>query len=81
MQYSGFYPCILGCAAHQQPAELLTALPGTLPSPPIPMRSSSQNNDDHKLAFEQFRDVSVWRRGMDCRVPLTLLLEAAAVRK
>ncbi|KAI7843042.1 hypothetical protein COHA_003216 [Chlorella ohadii] len=40
--------------------------------------SSSKNNDDHKLAYEQFRDVSVWRRGMDCRVPLTLLLDAAA---
>lgn len=59
--------------------------PLTVPLPSYPVSSlacsSSKDNDDHKLAYEQFRDVSVWRRGMDCRVPLTLLLNAASARK
>lgn len=33
--------------------------------------------EEHRLAYEQFRGVAVWREGMDVRVPLTALLEAA----
>ena len=29
------------------------------------------------MAYEQFRSVAVWRKGMDVRVPLTTLLAAA----
>ena len=68
-QRSGLCCLFRGCCACQCHT--------SLPCPSLLLRSSSKNNDDHKLAYEQFRDVSVWRRGMDCRVPLTLLLDAA----
>lgn len=38
---------------------------------------STATSEEHQLAYEQFRGVSVWRRGMDVRVPLTDLLASA----
>jgi hypothetical protein len=38
---------------------------------------STATSEEHKLAYEQFRGVAVWRKGMDVRVPLTDLLAAA----
>lgn len=37
---------------------------------------SKAESEEHTLAYEQFRSVAVWRKGMDVRVPLTTLLEA-----
>lgn len=35
---------------------------------------SQSREEQHTLAYEQFRSVAVWRSGMDVRVPLTGLL-------
>jgi hypothetical protein len=37
---------------------------------------SAATSEEHQLAYEQFRSVSVWRKGMGVRVRLTQLLDA-----
>ena len=38
---------------------------------------SGSAEEQHQVAYEQFRAVAVWRKGMDVRVPLTAVLEVA----
>lgn len=63
--------CVLGLRRCSMPTGA-----ACLPAPAPPARSVA-TSDEHKLAYEQFRGVAVWRKGMDVRVPLTALLEAA----
>lgn len=39
---------------------------------------STAEAENHRIAYEQFRSVAVWRKGMTVRVPLTALLDAVA---
>lgn len=38
---------------------------------------STTTDEQHKVAFQQFREIAVWKQGMRARVPVTALLDAA----
>ena len=70
------HPCLDGIA-HNRP-EACCRMTGLCVSPPLQhLLCSTATSEEHQLAYGQFRSVAVWRKGMDVRVPLTELLEAA----
>ena len=50
--------------------------PCTAPPCPVFDVCCCSGSEEHRLAYEQFCEVAVWRKGMPVRVPISKLLAA-----